>query len=177
MQEKISSSAMRTFFRIILAVLITSMSLQAQSKRLWVLRAPGELVEYDPATFAQKQKVTLPPEAAKSPANVSINRLGQTLFAPAVSLPLSDTEIAAPHKIWIWDGHAATSIDQGVEHKIEEHGSNQAVTESAPLPYLSADGNHLFWFANETRRLEREEVDLSTTNTFHAWQTDLNGKE
>ena len=28
-------------------------SLAAQSKRVWVLRAPGAAVEYDPATFAR----------------------------------------------------------------------------------------------------------------------------
>jgi hypothetical protein len=40
---------------------------------------------------------------------------------------------------------------------------------------LSADGGHLFWFANQARRLQREEVDLSTATTWQAWQTDLTG--
>lgn len=148
----------------------------AQSKLLWVLRAPGEMVEYDPGTFALKQKVKVPAEAMKSPAQLSVNRLGQMLFAPALALPLSQSEISNPHKVWIWNGQAALSTDQAVEHKSEERGSNQAVTESVPVPFLSADGNHLFWLANGARRLEREEVDLSTTNTFQAWQTDLQGK-
>src|SRR5580765_648652 len=149
----------------------------AQSKLLWVLRAPGEMVEYDPGTFALKQKVKVPAEAMKSPAQLSVNRLGQMLFAPALALPLSQSEISNPHKVWIWNGQAALSTDQAVEHKSEERGSNQAVTESVPGPFLSADGNHLFWLANGARRLEREEVDLSTTNTFQAWQTDLQGKD
>ena len=149
----------------------------AQSKLLWVLRAPGEMVEYDPGTFALKQKVKVPAEAMKSPAQLSVNRLGQMLFAPALALPLSQSEISNPHKVWIWNGQAALSTDQAVEHKSEERGSNQAVTESVPVPFLSADGNHLFWLANGARRLEREEVDLSTTNTFQAWQTDLQGKD
>ena len=149
----------------------------AQSKRLWVLRTPGEMVEYDPGTFALKQKVKVPAEAMKSPANLSVNRLGQMLFVPAVSIPLSESEISNPHKVWIWNGQAAVSTDQGVEHKSEDRGSNQAVTESVPVPFLSADGNHLFWLANGARRLEREEVDLSTTNTFQVWQTDLQGKD
>ena len=148
----------------------------AQSKLLWVLRAPGEMVEYDPGTFALKQKVKVPAEAMKSPAQLSVNRLGQMLFAPALALPLSQSEISNPHKVWIWNGQAALSTHQAVEHKSEERGSNQAVTESVPVPFLSADGNHLFWLANGARRLEREEVDLSTTNTFQAWQTDLQGK-
>ena len=148
----------------------------AQSKHLWVLQPTGEMVEYDLTTFAPKQHVKLPPEAAKSPAAISINHLGQMLFASPVSLPLSDSDIANPHKVWVWNGHSAASIDQPLEHKEEAHGSNQAVSESAPTPYLAADGNHLLWFATEARRLEREGIDLSTTNSFHAWQTDLDGK-
>jgi hypothetical protein len=160
----------------VIALLLMSTPLFAQGKRLWVLQSSGEMVEYDPTTFAPKQHVKLPPEALKSPSNISINRQGQVLFAPTVSLPLTEADVSDPHKIWIWNGRAATSIDQGVEHKSEEHGSNQAVTESAPLPYLSADGNHLFWFANQPRRLQRDEVDLSTTVTFQAWRTDVEGK-
>jgi hypothetical protein len=160
----------------VIALLLMSTPLFAQTKRLWVLQSSGEMVEYDPTTFAPKQRVKLPPEALKSPSNISINRQGQILFASTISLPLSESDATDPHKIWIWNGHTVASIDQGVEHKSEDHGSNQAVTESAPLPYLSADGNHLFWFANQPRRLQREEVDLSTTVTFQAWRTDVEGK-
>ena len=162
--------------RTVLAVLMLGASSLAQTKHLWVLQSSGELIEYDPTTFALKQRIKLPAEALKAPSNISVNRQGQILFAPTISLPLSEAEATDPHKIWIWNGHTANSIDQGVEHKSEDHGSNQAVTESAPLPYLSADGNHLFWFANRPRRLQREEVDLSTTVTFQAWQTDVEGK-
>jgi len=157
----------------ILAVLLVPAAL-AQQKHLWVVRDTGELVEYDPATFALKQRVKLPPEALKSPAGLSVNRLGQILFAPAATLPLSEDDQSG-RKAWFWDGHAASTLDQSLSHKVAETGSNQAVTELAPTPYLSADGKHLFWFANEQRRLEREEVDLSTTTTWHAWQTDLSG--
>jgi len=91
-------------------------------------------------------------------------------------LPLSDADVAAPHRVWIWNGQAATSIDQAIEHKEEVRGSNQAITEFVPAPHLSADGDHLFWFANEARHLEREGVDLSTTISFQVWRTDLEGK-
>jgi hypothetical protein len=160
--------------QIILLLIVTP--LLAQSKRLWVLRGAGEMVEYDPTTFAVKQKVMVPTEAVRSSTNLSVNHVGQILFAPAVTLPLSDGDIANPHKVWIWNGHAVLSIDQGVEHKSENRGSNQVVTELVPVPYLSADGTHLLWFANEARLLQREDVDLSTTNRFEAWQTDLDGK-
>jgi hypothetical protein len=45
----------------------------------------------------------------------------------------------------------------------------------APIPFLSADGEHLFWFANSARRLQREGLDLSTATTWQAWRTDLQG--
>ncbi len=45
----------------------------------------------------------------------------------------------------------------------------------SPVAYLSADGAHFFWFANGARRLQRENVDLSTATTWQAWQTDLTG--
>jgi len=152
-----------------------TLPLLGQGKRLWVLRAPGEMVEYDPATFAVKQTVKVPVAAVQSPATVSVNRRGQILFAPAVALPLSDEDATSAHKLWIWDGHNATTIEQGVKREVNTTGSNQAVTELAPVAYLSADGGHLFWFANEARRLQREEVDLSTVTTWQAWRTDLSG--
>ena len=147
----------------------------AQGKRLWVLRSPGEMVEYDPATFAVKQTVKVPAEAMKSPESVRVNRVGQILFAIPVPLPLAEEDVASAHKAWLWNGHSATTIDQGVTRAVSVTGSNQAVSESAPAPFLSADGGHLFWFANSARRLQREAVDLSTITTWQAWRTDLSG--
>jgi hypothetical protein len=156
-------------------ILLLTSPLFGQEKRLWVLRAPGEMAEYDLATFAAKQTVKVPAEALQSPENISVNRLGQILFVPEVSLPLTEDDAASAHKVWFWNSHTATTIDQGVKREVTSAGSNQAVVESAPAAYLSADGVHLFWFANQARRLEREGVDLSTTTTWQAWQTDLNG--
>jgi hypothetical protein len=156
-------------------VLLGALPLSGQNKRLWVLRAPGEMAEYDPATFAPKQSVKVPPEAVKSAANVLVNHMGQILFAPTVALPLAEGDGDSPHKIWLWNGKAVTSLDLGVSRKTAKAGSNLAITESAAQVYLSADGQHLFWFANQARRLQREETDLSTTTTWQAWQTDLEG--
>jgi hypothetical protein len=155
--------------------LLVALPLSAQTQRLWVLRAPGEMTEYDPATFAAKQSVKVPPEAVRSAANVSVNRVGQILFAPVASLPLAEGDADAPHKAWLWNGNAARSLDLGVSRKPATTGSNVAVTESTASVYLSADGKHLFWFANQARRLQREEMDLSTTTNWQAWQTDLDG--
>lgn len=156
------------------SVLLLSSFALAQGKRVWVLRS-GELVEYDPANFEVKSRVKIPADAAQSPQSIYVNRLGQILFAPAVSLPLGENDVESPHKVWFWNGHSAATIDPGVKREIGTTGSNQSVTESAPNVYLTADGTHLFWFSNEARRLQREEVDLSTATTWQAWQTDLNG--
>jgi len=149
--------------------------LAGQEKRLWVLRAPGEMAEYDPATFTQKQTIKVPAEAVQSPQSLAVNHLGQILYAPAISLPLSEADLPSAHKIWLWDGRTAATIDEGVKREVATTGSNQAATESAPAAYLSADGTHLLWFANQSRRLQRESVDLSITTTWQAWQTDTNG--
>jgi hypothetical protein len=150
--------------------------LAAQSNRLWVLRAPGQAVEYDLATFAEKQTVKIPAEALESPQNFSVNHLGQMLFATPVSLPLAEGDLTAERKVWVWDGHTATTLSREVARTTSTAGSNLAITESEPVPYLSADGTHLYWFSNQGRRLQRDSVDLSTRTTWLGWRTDLDGK-
>ena len=165
---------------VLICALLSANPLIGQNNRLWVLRAPGEMVEYDPATFMAKPPaasppIKLPPAASKSPQSVSVNRQGQILFVPTATLPLAETDADIPHKAWLWNGKAAASLEMGVSRKTATAGSNVAVTESAASVYLSADGQHLFWFANQARRLQREEMDLSTTTTWQTWQTDLEG--
>jgi hypothetical protein len=165
---------------VLICALLSANPLIGQNNRLWVLRGPGEMVEYDPATFMAKPPaasppVKLPPAASKSPQSVSVNRQGQILFVPTATLPLAETDADTTHKAWLWNGKAAASLDMSVSRKTATAGSNVAVTESAASVYLSADGQHLFWFANQARRLQREEMDLSTTTTWQTWQTDLEG--
>lgn len=168
-------NVMRKMLQVGSALLMLTASLQGQGMRLWVLRAPGEMVEYDPATFVAKQTVKVPADAVPSPGNLSVNRQGQILYAEAVTLPLSDDDVASAHKAWFWNGRSAVSIDLGIKRDMGTRGSNQEVTEWSPMVYLSADGEHLFWFANQELRLQREGVDLSTITTWQAWQTDLRG--
>jgi len=156
-------------------LLLLTAPLLGQGKRLWVLRAPGEMVEYDPATFAVKQTVKVPAEAVENPLGLSVNHLGQILFVPIVSLPLSQEDVQSGRKVWFWDGHAAATLEQGVKREVAATGSNQAINEVAPTARLSADGTHLFWFANQAHRLQRDGLDLSTATTWQAWRTDLSG--
>jgi hypothetical protein len=166
---------MRKLIPVLSVVLVLTASLVAQTNRLWVLRPPGEVAEYDPATFAAKQTVKILPEAVASPQSFTVNHLGQMLFAAPVSLPLTEEDLAAEQKIWFWDGHAATTLTREVARTTATAGSNLSITESAPVPYLSEDGTHLYWFSNQGRRLQRDGVDLSTKTTWLAWQTDLSG--
>jgi hypothetical protein len=166
---------MRTLIPTSCVVLLSVVPLTTQGKRLFVLRAPGEAVEYDSATFAAKPTVKVPAEAVSSPQTFSVNHLGQMLFASPVSLPLAEGDLAAERKIWFWDGHAATTVTREVTRTTATTGSNLAITESAPVSYLSADGTHLYWFSNSARRLQRDGVDLSTKTTWSSWQTDLAG--
>jgi len=166
---------MRQLISSLCVVLALAGSLAAQSKRLWVLRPPGEMAEYDPATFAAKQVVKVPAEAASSPQNISVNHLGQMLFAAPVSLPLAEGDLAADQKVWFLDGRTATTVLRDVARSTATAGSNLAITESAPVPFLSSDGTRLYWFSNQARRLQRDGVDLSTKTTWLSWQTDLSG--
>src|SRR5260370_30753527 len=135
---------MRKLIPALCVVLLSAVSLAVQAKRLWVLRAPGEMVEYDSATFATRQTVKVPAEAVASPQNLSVNRLGQMLFAPPVALPLAEGYLAAERKVWLWVGHTATTLARDVSRSTATTGSNLAITESAPVPYLSSDGTHLY---------------------------------
>ncbi len=166
---------MHKMISVLCVVLALSVALVAQGKRLWVLRAPGEAAEYDPATFAPKQAIKVPPEAMAAPQSFSVNHLGQMLFAAPASLPLTEGDPETERKLWFWDGHAATTLTRDVARTTATTGSNLAITESAPVPYLAQDGTHLFWFSNQARRLQRDGVDLSTKTTWMAWQTDLAG--
>src|ERR1700728_1742615 len=163
----------QTPITIFCASLFLTVSLAAQSKRVWVLRAPGEAVEFDPATFAQKQTVKVPADAVASPQNFSVNHLGQMLFAETAALPLAEGDFTAERKVWFWDGKTATTLSRDVSRTTSTAGSNLSIAESAPVPFLSADGTHLYLFSNQARRLQRDGVDLSTKTTWLSWETDL----
>ncbi len=160
---------------LVACVLSLSTLLGAQNKRLWVLRAPGTAVEYDSATFVEKQKTEIPPAALASPSKFLVNSLGQMLFAESVALPLVEGDLSAERKVWFWNGRQASLLSRDVARTTATAGSNLVITESASSPFLSADGTHLYWFLNQARRLQRDGVDLSTKTTWLGWQTGLSG--
>jgi hypothetical protein len=148
----------------------------AQNRRVWVMKEPGSIVEYDPATFAPRQTTPLPQEALRAPAVLQVNAKGQMLFSPNPDDPSPDVGKSGEHA-WFWDGKAATELKRGALRTSSRTGSNQKVTELYPLALLSEDGSHLYWFANQFTRLERDNVELSVTTTFRAWRTDLSGSQ
>ena len=125
---------MRRLWRLIAGLLLMTTPLPGQGKRLWVLRAPGEMVEYDATTFAVKQTIKVPPEAVQSPSSVRVNRTGQILFATPVPLPLAEEDVAKAQKAWLWNGRSATTIDAGVTREVHATGSNCCISTLASMP-------------------------------------------
>jgi len=147
-----------------------------QSRRLWVLKEPDSIVEYDPATFAAKGTVKVPPDVLKTARILQINKKGQMLFAPNTDDPSPDVGKSGD-KFWYWDGQAESKIGPELIRVTSASGSNHKVTESSPWAFLSSDGSHLFWFTNEFDKLTRDNIELSVTTTFRAWESSTSGKE
>jgi hypothetical protein len=149
-------------------------------RRLWVLREPDQIVEYNPRTFDAGRSLQVPPEAVQSPSGFSINRIGQMLFVPGLlGNEVEESRRPAADRIWRWDRETASWLNRGIDSRKTKASGKFLLVETIPQCFLSADGRHLFWFANESHKLREEEdgADLSVTNTFRAWRTDLNGSQ
>jgi hypothetical protein len=147
-----------------------------QSRRVWVLKEPDSMVEYDAATFAVKQTVKVPEDVLKAARILQINAKGQMLFAPNTDDPSPDVGKNG-ERFWFWDGQATTMLGREIIRVSTPSGSNQKVTESSPWPFLSSDGTHLFWFTNQFDKMSRDNMELSVNTTFHSWQSDLTGRD
>jgi hypothetical protein len=160
-----------------LVALMVSGLAYGQSRRVWVLKAPDAIVEYDPTTFAAKGTVKVPAAALESPNALQVNAEGQMLFALGADDPAIDASKQMRDKVWLWDGTNATSLGREYLYLEEHVGSNHKITESLPTPYLSASGTHVYWFTNQLGKLDRDNVDLEVNTTFTAWRTDWAGKQ
>jgi len=142
-------------------------------KRLWVLRAAGEIVEYDPATFSPRNTVRVPPEALDHPEWLSVSTGGRILFDPDPSRLAYPGPGSTPAGIWLWNGEQAESLKRGWTRTVTPDGVNVSVLETAPRCILSAQGEQVYWLGNEFRRLQREGygIQLSVASTFRAWQS------
>ena len=136
--------------RIVLVFLSASVISNAQTARLWVLEAPDQIVEYDPANFARKGAHPVPKQAFQSPQDLQINRLGQMLFSPTmVTEPDGFTHPSNSSLVWVWNGNGVLPVVRQVSEKVSPAGVNVLVESSSPRPALSADGSHIFWFDNQ----------------------------
>ena len=147
-------------------------------KRLWVLKGPSEVTEYDPLTFTAKQKRSIPAQVVKGPENISINGRGQMLTVPGPEEDIPPMDPGAVNgKLWLWNGQTATFLDRGVARTASPSEGSPSLVEIAPRCFLSGDGTRLYWFANEFRKLLEGTggPEISVTTGFRAWQTDLAG--
>ena len=145
-------------------------------KRLWVLREPGEVVEYDPATWNIRNTIKVPAEAIKDPGSLAINSKGQMLFCPAVETGMPG-QFPDAGSIWLWNGKTSATLDGGAVRRADPATGNKILeVESIPRCYLSSDGQQLYWFANLFRVLKQGEGgEESVSTVFRAWQTDTTG--
>ena len=161
---------------LFLLILNCCSNVQAQERRLWVVQPSATVVEYDPLTFAKKDSRAVPGDVSSAPQVLQINRQGQMLFAPSPDDPSPDVGKGAL-TFWFWDGRSEVKLGRDAIRTSTKIGSNQKLTESTPLPFLSADGTHLFWFSNQFVKLQRDNIDLSVTTSVNVWRSDLSGRQ
>ena len=167
---------MRNLLQFLLIAACLTAAAFGQARRIWVLKEPDSIVEFDPATFSIKQTRKVPEDVLKAARILQINARGQMLFAPNTDDPSPDVGKNG-ERFWFWDGQATTTLGREIIRVSAPSGSNQKVTESSPWPFLSADGLHLFWFTNEFNKMTRDNVELSVRTTFHSWQSALMGRD
>lgn len=133
--------------------------------RLWVVREPDEIVEYDPGTFAIKETHKITPHVLTNPDSFAVSSKGQMLFSPEGD------------KLWFWDGRTAVFLDRGRKHSAVPDDGNRSVFDASPLCFLSASGQQLYWLANEFKKVKAADTEreFSVTALFRAWRTDLAG--
>jgi len=92
------------------ALLVASLDAQTE-KRLWVLRAPDLLVEYDLRTFSARGTLSVPPRIIEHPEYLSINSSGQLLLQLPASVEVTGGDTAAAgDRAWLWDGRGAREL-------------------------------------------------------------------
>lgn len=146
-------------------------------KRLWVLQEPGQVVEYDPSTWAVLNSVKVPVEFMRDPDSLQINRNGQMLFCADPQIQFGNPEQHFPaDKVWLWNGRSAEILDRFPDDKGTPAARRNATVESSRWWALSGDGRHLYWFDDEFRIVKNADgVDVSVSTSYRVWETDLNG--
>jgi hypothetical protein len=172
------------FNRIILALVLafcifSSCIAEAEKKapRVWLLRE-GEILEYAPSTWTVINTIKAPKEFLQDPEMLQITQTGEMLFCMDPGIIFGNPEEHfAPDKAWLWDGRTSSFLDRKLVRKSVSAGGKRVLeTVSKPRLALSGDGRRVYWFANESAILKRENgEDLSESANFRVWRTDLAG--
>lgn len=139
---------MRHWTALLVAFLLASEIHAQPTRRLWVLQAPDQVVEYDLVTLAARGAVTVPRRIVEHPEYVSANAKGQMLFLPPEGLAVAG---------WFWDGRQSREM------------------KPAGQVFLTADGQSLVWFENTFDKVMDADVDRSVKSSARVWRTDLAG--
>lgn len=134
-----------------LVVALAALVIQPPSARsLWVLQLPDRIVEYDTATFAARRTVAVPPRVFDHPEDLSVNRLGQLLFAG--------------DRVWAWDGVTA------------REWARDGDPETPRQWFLSAAGDGLFaWETRQSIVRGRDGAEQSVRVATRLLRTDWSG--
>ncbi|HQT94976.1 MAG TPA: hypothetical protein PK435_10115 [Thermoanaerobaculaceae bacterium] len=148
--------------------------------RLWVLRAPDTIVQYDLPTFSPRRTLTVPPRCLQAPQYLSINGVGQMVFLPPAGAEWPGGELAtAANRVWIWDGQRPAERELDVTVTASGHADRAATkVETVSRWFLSAGGDGLIHFEATFEKvmdpaggvLERSERVTGTVS-----RTDLGG--
>ena len=164
---------------ILVFCIIASCMAQAQKtgSRVWLLR-DGEIFEYDPLTWKITNAIKATKSISQDPERLQITHTGEMLFYLDSKMGLGNpADQNSPDTVWLWNGRAESLLNRKlVNRSVSAGGDRLMETESKPELSLSKDGRKLYWFANESTILKRENgEDLSASTTFRVWQTDLAG--
>jgi len=151
---------MRYGWSLLLAFLLVLESRAQAGKRLWVLEAPDQMVEYDLGAFAAVAHVTVPKRLLEHPQYLSVNARGQLLFQLPRDVEIAGGETAAAgHRAWLWDGRQPREFPLG-DRQV----------------FLAADGQSLVWFENRfVTAAGADGRERSVRASARVWRTNLAG--
>lgn len=159
---------MPIFWRAGLLVLAMAVSTVAQAPApasIWVVRAPGEIVEHDPATFDTRRTLSVPARVVEHPEYLRVNGRGQLLFSTPTGVEFGGGDlVGSSRRVWAWDGRQA------------REWAREDEPDTARQWFLSVAGDALFAFENRFAIVrDRDGIERSVRASARLWLTDLDG--
>jgi hypothetical protein len=168
---------MRLWIQALAAAVLISAADAQPPQRLWVLQAPDTIVEYDAATFAVRNTEKVPLRLLEAPEYLHINGKGQMLYFPPQGVMWGGTEMAKTgHLAWFRDGKQIKEWrPEGLQTR-DRSADQPMLTEANSRCFLSAGGEHLYWFENRSEKMKDESgLERSVRTSARVWRTDLAG--